>query len=267
MAGKVETEMTFWDHLDDLRKVLLRILGVLLVLAIVFFSFMKDIFNFVIFSPASNDFFLYKLINRISQTIPFIPDNFTGDFQVNIININLTSQFFYHISTSFLFALVFGFPFIIYQIFSFVKPALYDNERRKAGMAFFFGNILFYIGLAVGYFIVFPLTLRFLAGYQLSTVIENSLSLDSYMKNFLMLCFVMGLVFELPVLSWLLSRLGLLHRSFFSKFRRHAIVILVILTAFITPSGDPFTLLVVFIPIYLLWEVSALLVKPEKQFV
>jgi sec-independent protein translocase protein TatC len=267
MAVNEEVEMTFWDHLDDLRKVLFRILGVLLVLAIAFFAFMKDIFNHVIFAPAGNDFFLYRLINRLSQAFPIVPDNFTGDFQVNIININLTSQFFYHISTSFLFALVFGFPFIIYQIFSFIKPALYQNERTNAGLAFFFGNILFYIGVAVGYFIVFPLTLRFLAGYQLSTLIENSVSLDSYMNNFLMLCFVMGLVFELPILSWLLSRLGLLHRSFFSKYRRHAVVVLVILTAFITPSGDPFTLMVVFIPIYLLWEVSALLVKPEKEFV
>jgi sec-independent protein translocase protein TatC len=113
----------------------------------------------------------------------------------------------------------------------------------------------------VGYLMVFPLTLRFLAGYQLSAYIENSVSLDSYIDSFMMMCFIMGLVFELPLLSWFLSQLGILHKGFFNKFRKHAVVILLVAAAIITPSGDPFTLMVVFLPIYILWEVSALVVK------
>jgi sec-independent protein translocase protein TatC len=261
MSVSTESEMTFWDHLDELRKILFRIAAFVAVVSLVFFSYMKELFDNVILAPSRNDFFLYEWMNRMSGKLPIFPDFCVGNFQVKIININLSSQFFIHMSTSLWFALVFCFPFVIYQIFIFVKPALYSHEQKNAGWGFFFGNILFYIGVAIGYLLVFPLTLRFLAGYQLSSYIENSVSLDSYMDNFLMLCFIMGLVFELPLLSWFLSKIGILHRSFFNKFRKHAGVIILIIAAIITPSGDPFTLMVVFIPIYMLWEISALVVK------
>jgi sec-independent protein translocase protein TatC len=158
-----------------------------------------------------------------------------------------------------------SFPFVIYQLFLFVKPALYSEERKNTGMAFFSGNLLFYIGITVGYIMVFPLTLRFLAGYQLSEYIESSVSLDSYIDSFMLMCFIMGLVFELPLLSWFLSKLGILNRSFFNKFRKHAVVIILIAAAVITPSSDPFTLMVVFLPIYMLWEISALVVKKPVE--
>ncbi|NDP19709.1 MAG: twin-arginine translocase subunit TatC [Paludibacter sp.] len=261
MGEPSESEMTFWDHLDELRKILFRIAVFVVVVALVFFSFMRELFDNVILAPTRSDFFLYNWLNDLALKFPVLPDFCIGDFQVKIININLASQFFIHMSTSFWFALVFSFPFVIYQLFLFVKPALYSHEQKNTGLAFFFGNLLFYIGVAVGYIMVFPLTLRFLAGYQLSSYIENSVSLDSYMGSFLMLCFIMGLVFELPLLSWLLSQIGILRRSFFNKFRKHAIVALLVLAAFITPSSDPFTLMVVFLPIYMLWEISAMIVK------
>lgn len=263
MSEKADEQVTFWDHLDDLRKVLINIAGTLLVLAIGLFTIMRFLFDQVIFAPTRNDFILYQWIHSFSNHFPLIPQSFLGNFEVNIININLTSQFFYHISTSFWMALVLGFPFIMYQLFVYIRPALYQHEKRNVGLAFIFGNFLFYLGIAVGYFIVFPLTLRFLAGYEISSAIENSVSLDSYMNNFLLLCFIMGLIFELPLLSWLLSKLGLLHREFFRKYQKKAIIVLLLFTAFITPTGDPFTLMLVFIPIYMLWEVSALLVKKE----
>jgi len=256
-----DSEMNFWDHLDELRKILFRIAAFVAVVALILFAYMKDIFDLVILAPTRNNFFLYEWMNGMSGRLPIFPDFCIGAFQVKIININLSSQFFIHMSTSFWLAIVFSFPFVIYQLFLFVKPALYSDEQKHAGWAFIFGNLLFYIGVTVGYILVFPLTLRFLAGYQLSSFIENSVSLDSYMDSFLMLCFIMGLVFELPLLSWLLSQIGILKRSFFNKFRRHAVVILLIVAAFITPSGDPFTLMVVFLPIYMLWEISALVVK------
>lgn len=263
MNDSVESEMSFWDHLDELRKILFRIAVFVAILSIGLFLNMKELFDIFILAPTRNDFFLYEWLNRAAETFPFIPDFFIGDFQVKIININLASQFFIHMSTSFWMGIVLGFPFVIYQLFLFIKPALYSDERKNAGLAFFFGNLLFYMGVALGYVMVFPLTLRFLAGYQLSTYIENSVSLDSYMHSFLMLCFVMGLVFELPLLSWLLSKVGILNRGFFNKFRKHAVVVLLVLSAFITPSGDPFTLMVVFLPVYLLWEISSLVVKKQ----
>ena len=158
-------------------------------------------------------------------------------------------------------AVVFAFPVLLYLLWTFVRPALYEKEVRGARIAFALGTVMFYLGVAVGYFLVFPITMRFLFTYQLSSTIHNQLSLDSYMDNFLMLNLVMGLVFELPLLAWALSAIGILRRKFFSRYRRHAVVVLLVLAAVITPTGDPFTLMIVFLPLYLLFEVSALIVK------
>lgn len=168
-------------------------------------------------------------------------------------------------TTSFWFALILTFPYLAFEVWRFVSPALYSNEKKSIRWVFMFGTAMFFIGCAVGYFLVFPMTFRFLSTYQLSEMIENTISLDSYMDNFLTLIFIMGIVFELPLVSWLLSQLGFLNRSFFKKFRRHAIVGLLVLSAIITPSGDPFTLSVVFVPLYMLFELSRFMVKPAPK--
>jgi sec-independent protein translocase protein TatC len=261
MSKLNESEMSFWDHLDDLRNTLFRIAAFVGIASLVFFAYMKVIFNHVILAPTRNDFFLYQWFNLAAKKVPLFPDFCVGTFQVKVININLASQFMIHMTTSLWFALVFSFPFVIYQLFLFVKPALYSNERKNAGGVFLFGNILFFIGVAIGYLFIFPLTLRFLAGYQLSTFIEQSVSLDSYMDTFLMVCFWMGIVFELPILAWFLSQIGILHREFFNKYRKHAFFTLFVIVAIFSPTGDPFTIMLFFLPIYALWEVSALVVK------
>lgn len=254
------TEMTFWDHVEALRGVLLRAGVVLVVLTVAFFVMMPRIFDTVILAPCSGDFITYRFLGAIVGMGPLMPDMSAEGFHVELINIQLASQFFIHMSTSFWLAVVFAFPVIIYLLWGFVAPALYTDEKRGVGRAFFFGNLMFFVGVAVGYFLVFPLTLRFLADYKVSEMIPNQISLDSYMDNFLVLILVMGIIFELPLLAWLLGRMGVLTRGFFSKFRRHAIVVLLILAAVVTPTGDPFTLMVVFLPIYGLWELSAWLV-------
>lgn len=142
------------------------------------------------------------------------PDFSNDHFSVELININVASQFLTHISTSFWFALVLIFPYLTFEIWRFVQPALFDNEKKSVGMAFAFGTFMFFLGCAVGYFLVFPFTFRFLTEYQLSPLITNQISLTSYMGNFLMLIFVMGIVFELPLLAWLLSKLGLVTKTF-----------------------------------------------------
>ncbi|HLP06050.1 MAG TPA: twin-arginine translocase subunit TatC [Paludibacter sp.] len=260
MGTADDNEMTFWDHLDELRKIIFRILIFVGAATGVIFTCMKEIFDKFILAPTRDNFFLYEWFNQLGSKFPVLPDFTTGRLNIKIININLASQFLTHMSASLWLGVLASFPFVIYQLFIFVKPALHLHEKRNVGWAFLFGNMLFYSGILVGYSLVFPLTLRFLAGYELSPHIENSISLDSYMNNFIMLCFILGLVFELPLLSWLLSKLGVLHKSFFSKFRKHAIVVLLIVAALITPSGDPFTLIVVFSPLYILWEISALAV-------
>ncbi len=257
--------MGFWEHVDELRRVILRSVGVVVLLAVAFFLLMPHIFDSIILAPCRPDFILYRGLCQLSQSLAIFPDFCNEGFEVKLINIQLASQFFIHMSTSFWLALLVAFPFVIYQLWCFISPGLYDAEKRHASTAFLAGNLMFFLGIAVGYFVVFPLTLRFLAQYQVSEMIPNQISLDSYMSNFITLNFIMGLVFELPLLSWLLSRMGLITRQFFTHYRRHAIVVLLILSAFITPSGDPFTLSVVFFPLYALYEVSALIVKPAPK--
>ena len=253
-------EMSFWDHIDALRSVLIRIALVLVVATIGLFCVMPFLFDHVILAPCRGDFALYRLFERITSSISWLPQFSTEGFQVDLINIKLASQFFIHMTTSFWLALVLMFPFVLYELWTFIAPALYPNEKRGVKTAFVIGCMMFFLGVAVGYFVVFPVTLRFLADYHVSQLVPNQISLDSYMDTFLMLIFVMGLVFELPLMAWLLGVLGVLKRDFFRTYRRHAIVFLLVLAAIITPTGDPFTLSVVFMPIYLLYEVSAFLV-------
>ena len=224
---------------------------------------MPYIFDNIIMAPTKSDFFLYHYLCKLSSVTSLIPDFCGEEFEVHIINIRLASQFMRHISASFWFAVIFTCPYLLFEAWNFVRPALYENEKKNIRLVFIFGAIMFIIGCIVGYAIVFPITLRFLASYELSSTIVNQISLDSYMDNFALLVFVMGLVFELPLISWLLSKFGFLTKSFFGKYRRYAIVILLILAAIITPSGDPFTLMVVFLPLYLLYEVSAFFVKAD----
>ena len=256
-------EMSFWDHLDELRGHLIRIVVALTVLTIVGLIIIPKIFDTIILAPTSSDFITYRFFEKGGEYLPFLPD-FSGDsFSVSILNINMTTQFMTYLSTSFAFAVLFSIPYLFYEIWKFVSPALYENETKNIKKAFSFGGIMFIIGCLVGYFIVFPLIFRFLITFELSANIENMLSLDSYMSNFYMLILIMGVVFELPLVFWILSNMGLVYRSFFRTYRRHAIVGSLILAALITPSGDPFSLFVVTIPLYMLWEISAFVVKKD----
>ncbi len=252
-------EMGFWDHVDALRTVILRGVAVIVFLMVAYFAVMPRLFDQVILAPCRPDFYLYTMLDHVGGVID------SSREEVRLVNIELASQFFIHMSASFWLALVTAFPVLIWLVWNFVSPGLYDNEKRGARGAFVAGNLMFFLGMACGYFLVFPLTLRFLAGYQLSPLIPNTISLDSYMDNFMMLILVMGIIFELPVVAWLLGKAGIINRTLFDRYRRHAIVALLILAAVVTPTGDPFTLTVVFLPIYLLWELSAFAVPASRK--
>lgn len=259
-------EMGFWDHAEVLRGVLLRVAAVVFALMVLFFVMMPYLFENVILAPCRGDFILYRLMDSIPGVELFSDGaGNVSDFNVNLINIQLASQFFIHMTASFWLALIFSFPIVIYLIWGFVAPGLYDSEKKGVKAAFLAGNIMFFLGVSIGYFLVFPLTLRFLANYQLSAMIPNQISLDSYMDNFMVLILVMGIIFELPLLAWMLGKAHILSRDFFIRYRRHAIVALLILSAVITPTGDPFTLMVVFLPIYILWELSAFVVPSSMR--
>ncbi len=260
-------EMTFWDHLDELRKVLFRVLGVWLVLAIGYFIAMPWLFDNVILAPCHNDFVFYSFLRWIGESLNLTDEFFTQEFEIKLININLAAPFFIHISTAFWMSVVTAVPYLFFEIWKFVSPALYPGEQKGVKKALALGSVMFFLGVLLGYFMVYPLALRFLSTYQLSADIVNQISLNSYIDNFMMLVLCMGLAFELPLVTWLLSLLGVVNKSFLRKYRRHAIVLNVILAAVITPTGDPFTLSVVAIPLCLLYELSILMIsdKPKKE--
>ncbi|MCR4571097.1 MAG: twin-arginine translocase subunit TatC [Bacteroidales bacterium] len=247
MAG----EMSFWDHLEELRWCLLRVVVVFVIALVGCFIALPHIFDTLILGPAHADFFLYRWLGFI----------YGPGEDVSIININVASQFMTHISVSMWMALLIIFPYLMYQIWVFVRPALFDKEVRGVRSAFLGGTGLFYLGCAVGYLVIFPIIFKFLTAYRVSDSIVNQINLNSYMGILLSMVFVMGLVFELPSLSWLLGKLGVISRKLLKSWRRYAVVVLLVLAALITPTGDPFTLLVVFLPLYGLYELSICVVK------
>lgn len=262
--SKPSEELTFWDHLDELRFMLFRVIGVWAVLGVGYFIAMPYLFHEVILAPCRNDFVFYSFLRRIGETFNLTGDFFTSEFSVKLVNINLAAPFFTHISTSFWLSVITAVPFLFYEIWKFINPALYSNERKGIKKALGLGAVMFFLGMSVGYFMVYPLTLRFLSTYQLSPDIANEISLNSYIENFMMLILCLGLAFELPLVTWLLSLMGLVNRSFLRTYRRHAIVAIVAVSAIITPTGDPFTLTAVALPLYLLYELSILMVR-DKQ--
>lgn len=247
--------MTFWEHLDELRKVIFRSALAILVFMVIVFINKNFVFEHIIFAPRSSDFILYRWLTALAGSL-HLPSLAPEPFEIELINIELTAQFFTHVNVSFALGLILSTPFILYQLWLFVKPALYEKEKKSVMSAFGWCSLLFFTGVIVGYLFVFPLTLNFLGNYHVTEWVRNQISLKSYIHLFTWLIIIMGLLFELPVLIRLLSRIGVVRRDWLKKHRKHAFVALLVLSAVITPSGDAFTLLMVMIPVYLLYECS-----------
>ena len=261
MNNKVVTG-TFWDHLDELRNVLLKIAVVAFFCGIVAFIFKDTLFK-IVFAPKYDSFVTYRWLEKLGS---IISDNTTEGFSVSLINTGLAQQFVVHMKTALSFGVLCASPYIIFQLFRFISPALYEDERRYALKIAGSGYVMFMVGVLIGYMLIFPLTFRFLGTYQVSEDVVNMISLDSYMSTLILICMAMGVVFEMPVISWLLAKMGLLKESFMKKYRKHSIVAILIIAAIITPTSDVFTLLAVSLPMYLLYEMSIILVRfTEKR--
>ncbi|MEG2573674.1 MAG: twin-arginine translocase subunit TatC, partial [Bacteroides sp.] len=221
-------EMTFWGHLDVFRRALFRVLGVWLALTIAFFVAMPYLFDNVILAPCHNDFVFYQLLHQIGDWCNLSGEFFSQQFEVKLININLAAPFFVHMSTAFWMSAVVSVPYLLFEVWLFIRPALYPKEEKNVRTALGIGTIMFFLGTLLGYFMVYPLTLRFLSTYELSASIENQISLNSYIDNFMMLVLMMGLVFELPLITWLLSLMGVVTKSTLRQYRRHAVVVIFI---------------------------------------
>ena len=239
--------MTFWDHLDELRGVIVRVLVVTVIGASAAFCLKDELFAIVL-APRSSDFITYQLLG-------------VEPFCVHLMNIGLTEQFMVHLKTAFYAGVLVASPYIIYQLFRFVSPALYDNERKYATLLCLSGYLMFMLGTALNYLLIFPLTVKFLGTYQVSPDVANMLTLQSYMDTLLMMNLIMGIVFELPVVSWLLGKMGLINAVIMQSIRRHAVVAILVVAAIITPTTDAFTLMVVALPIWLLYELSIVIVR------
>ena len=248
---KSSKELTFWDHLDVLRSSLIRMAVAVAVFAVAAFVLKEQLFS-VVLAPRSSDFVTYRLLG-------------VEPFHLHLMNTGLTEQFMIHMRTALYAGLLVASPCVLYELFRFVSPGLYQNERCYAGWIVSAAYVMFLVGTLVNYFVVFPLTVRFLGTYQVSPDVANMLTLQSYVDTLLGMSLVMGVVFELPVVCGLMGRMGLLTDQWMSDYRRHAIVAILIVAAIITPTTDVFTLFVVTLPIYLLYEVSIWIVRITKQ--
>ena len=243
-----DTEVaSFWDHLDELRTRILRCLAVVGVVGIVAFSFKETLFDIVL-APRSSDFFTFRLMG-------------VEPFSVGLMNTGLTEQFMIHLKVAIYAGLLVASPYVLYQIFAFVSPALL--RARTSLCRANRGQCLRDVRHrnAVELLPIFPLTVKFLGTYQVSADVANMLTLQSYIDTLIAMSLVMGLVFELPVVCWILGRMGLLNRQLMRDYRRHAVVVILIVAAIITPTTDAFTLIIVSLPIWLLYEISVFTIK------
>lgn len=263
MAAPDDKPMTFWDHLEALRSVILRILAVALAGFIIAFCLKEPLFRLIL-APSSPDFILYRWITAVAGSMG-IDATALQDFSVDLFSTTLTAQFMIHMKMAFYTSVVVIMPYILYLLFGFVSPALHADERRSSTKVIVWSYILFMAGIILDYLIIFPLAFRFLGTYQVSASIPNVITLESYTDLLITLTLLMGILFELPILAWFLGKLGLIDSTFMKRYRRHAIVVILIIAAVITPTTDVFTLTIVTLPIYLLYELSIAIVrKPNK---
>ena len=246
-----DDNLTFWQHVDVLRGCLVRIIVVTVVCGLAAFNFKETLFSIVL-APSQYSFVSYRLLHA-------------SPFHINLVNIGLTEQFMIHVKTAFSFGFLVASPYVLYALYRFIAPALYRRERHYAVRVVLGGYVMFVLGLLVNYFIIFPLTVRFLGTYQVSSSVHNMLSLQSYIDTLLMMSLMFGILFEIPVISWLLALFGLLKAEWMQRYWRQALVAIVVIAAVITPTGDAFTLAIVSLPIWLLYEASILIVRAANR--
>lgn len=248
-------DLTFWDHADVFRVYLLRSVLIILILSIAAFFFKDFLFNAIILGPKHPDFITYRLLCDLGRKFNIDALCFK-EIPFALINLDLGGQFRWHIIISVVTGIIAGFPFILLQLWYFVKPALKPHELFHARAAIFYIIILFTLGVLFGYYVILPLTINFLANYQLSADIKNQITINSYISTTTWLPISTGAVFELPVLVFFLSKIGFVTANFLRKYRNYAVIIILIIAGIITPSTDMFSQVLVAVPLYALYEIS-----------
>lgn len=255
-----EDEMTFWDHLDEFRSVLVRGVIAIVAIAILAFSFKGILFDYIILAPKSSDFITYRLLCKLGKWIG-VESFCLQPSTINLINIELAGQFMAHMIIALIAGLVVAIPYVIWELWRFVSPGLTKKERENTRGVVLIVSSLFLIGVLFSYFLVVPLMVNFLGNYQVSESVVNTISLTSYTSSVTTLTLLMGLVFEFPVVVVFLTKLGIITPKLLKNYRKHIVVIIFIVAGLITPSPDIFSQLIVAIPLYGLFEFSIIFSK------
>jgi len=255
--NKNDGMMTFGGHLEVLRRMLFRIIIVVFVIAGFVFYFKDKTFEFL-FAPSNWDFVTYRYIERFMH---LFGSSFSfNEFHVNLIATELSSQFMTHITTALYLGLLGASPYVLIELFRFITPALYENEKKYSVRVAITIYLLFVVGVLMSYFILFPISFRFLGTYSVSSLVESNITLKSYISTFTTLTLVMGLVFQLPVIAFFLGKVGVVTSKMLKHYRKYALIVIMLVAAIITPP-DIMTLILVTIPLYLLYEVSRVVIK------
>lgn len=249
--------LTFGEHLEELRKVLMKVACAVVMFMIIVFCFKDDVFRFLL-GPCESNFatfnVLRELLAYLSDNISIYPGN------IELITTDISSQFMAHLSISFYLGILLASPYILYEVMGYITPALYEREKKYAFRMLGAVYALFFLGMLVSYWVLFPISCRFLASYSVSPDVKALISLDSYMSLFISLTVLMGVVFQLPVIALSLAKMGIIDNKMMAHYRRHAFILIVVIAAIITPP-DILTLIIVSLPLYVLYEASILGVR------
>ena len=252
----IEAEMSFFDHLDVLRGHLIRAAIAIIVFTILAFSFYDFIFEEIIMAPGRTNFWTYRMMCAATERFDLGAEFCVTKLNFIIINTQLGGQFTLQLNSSLMIGIVLGFPYLLYEIWRFVKPALHENERNSATGFVFWASMLFVVGVLFGYYIISPLSINFLTNYEVSSIINNNIEIDSYFSILATLSIGAGITFELPIIIFILSKLGIMTPKFMRSTRRYATVIILIIAAIVTPTPDLLTMFTVSLPLFLLYEAS-----------
>lgn len=253
-------EMSFLDHLEELRWRLVRSVVAILLFAIVAFASKRILFDVIIFGPRDPDFLTYRFFCKVSHWIGLDDSFCLSEMPFTLQNIAMSGQFTTHLITSAVAGLILAFPYVIWEFWRFLKPGLHEREQKAARGMVFYSSVLFISGVLFGYFLIAPLSIQFLGGYQISESVANQIHLSSYISTITMVTLSAGLIFQLPILIYFLARMGLVTPQMLREYRRHAVVGVLILSAIITPP-DITSQILVTVPIMFLYELSIIIAK------
>lgn len=259
-----EREMSFLDHLEELRWHVVRSIAAIFIMMILAFIFTKEIFEYIVFAPGRPDFITFQWLCRLGEATG-VAGLCIEEIPMKIQSRFLMGQFTMQLTASFVIGLIVAFPYVVWELWRFIKPGLYSKEQKNSKGAVFSISFLFLLGISFGYYILSPMTIAFLANYSISDMISNEFDITSYVSTVTALVFGSGLLFQLPVVVFFLTKVGIITPQFMRQYRKHAVIAILIIGAIITPSPDPLSQSLISIPLYILYEISIFISAVEVK--